>query len=185
MWAQNAEFFERLLILTPMHFLPQNFHTSISLASYVSLIVNWLFLIISSYKQSYEKNHFLLPSMIDSHILSVYIHVTRCVNLVWLKALSRQQKFFCNVSAYGRFFITFWKNSCFEVFGPKEAQNGPKMRLFMFYRKFNSWNFPDFCMKLQYHKDLKLTWACFWWLFLCFWAKRNPEWVKDEVFQVL
>ena len=48
------------------------------------------------------------------------------------------------MSAYGRFFLTFWKNSCFEVFEPKEAQNGPKMRLFMFYRKFNLWNFPDF-----------------------------------------
>ena len=53
--------------------------------------------------------------------------------------------------------LIFWETLSFEVFGPKEAQNGLKMRFANFCDKSMHENLLIFCMKSKQHKDLKLN----------------------------
>lgn len=50
-----------------------------------------------------------------------------------------------------------WENFVLKFFRPKGAQNGPKLKLFKIGGKSVDGTFPIFFMKLQQHKDLKLT----------------------------
>lgn len=50
----------------------------------------------------------------------------------------------------------FWGINSFEVFGPKRARNGPKMRLFKLFGELRQMFLIFFCVKLQQHKGLKL-----------------------------
>ena len=57
--------------------------------------------------------------------------------------------------------LIFCETLSFEVFGPKGAQNGPKMRFVKFCDKSVHKNFLIFSMKLKQHKGLRLTQVIF------------------------
>ena len=57
--------------------------------------------------------------------------------------------------------LIFWETLSFEVFGPKGAQNGPKMRFVKFCDKSMHTNSLIFSMKLKQNKGLRLTQVIF------------------------
>ena len=109
---------------------------------------------------SFEKNLFLVfwvqkdLKMVSKWSFSKFLK-NRCVEFFWVFTSKCR-----SVWAYNWRNKT-WEKSCFEVFRPKVACSGLKIRFFRYYQKSMQRTFLIFCMKLQWHKDFKVAFNYF------------------------